>query len=238
MSWAVYCFCLKFILSLEILHSWASSCRGFLLSCGVIGRVGEIARGLKSTWFQCLPAVERQAGVGFQWLPDPQCADIHPIPELLEETPQFLEPDSQLVLGRTATAARSCSGHIRKLCVLQENSRPPWGSLDGQLPGLLAPQHHPELSIVAGPEAFHELAWNTNACFLLALNKKLTISNCQYPSPERHATALLFRAYSPLLYLEQFEKIKLKKKKKLSKSSHPPILLCQNAVWKKWKGTN
>lgn len=97
---------------------------------------------------------------------------------------------------------------LQKPCVLQEDYRPPLGSLDGQLPSLLAPQHHPELIIVAGLEAFHELAWNTNACFPLALNKKLTISNCQYPSPERHTTALLLRAYSPLLYLEQFQKTK------------------------------
>lgn len=95
-----------------------------------------------------------------------------------------------------------------KLCVLQEDYRPPLGAPDGQLPGLLTPQHHPKLIISAGPEAFHELAQNTSACFPLALKKRLTISNCQYPSLERHATALLLRAYSPVLYLEQFEKTK------------------------------
>lgn len=116
--------------------------------------------------------------------------------------------DNQLVLWRTATTPRSFSGHIQKLCVLQEDYRPPLGTLDGQLPSLLAPQRHPELIISAGPEAFYELAWSVYACFPLALNKRLTISNCQHPSLERHATELLLRAYSPLLYLEQFEKTK------------------------------
>lgn len=42
--------------------------------------------------------------------------------------------DYQLVLWRTATTPRSCSGHIQKLSVLQEDYRPPLGTLDGQLP--------------------------------------------------------------------------------------------------------
>lgn len=51
--WVIHCFCCsckqKFVLILATLHSWASSYRGFLLSCAVMGRVGRTAKGLKYT---------------------------------------------------------------------------------------------------------------------------------------------------------------------------------------------
>lgn len=236
-SWAVCCFCLKFIWSLEILHSWASSCRGFL-SCGVIGRLGEI----HSPKYTAVPLAKMPDCGGAAWVrlpmadrswvsrhsPHPRAAEGHPTVTAAWESAASVEGSHN---------PRSCSGHVQKPCVLQEGYRPPLGSLDGQLPSLLAPQHHPELCIVAGPEAIHELASNTNACFPLALNKKPTISNCQYPSPERHATALLLRAYSPLLYLEQFEKSKFLKIN-LSKSSPPtsaPLPKCSLKKMKKEK---
>lgn len=216
MSWAMHCFCWswkqKFISILAALHSWARSCWGFLLSCEAMRRVGRIAKGLKYTavrlakawllWRGCLV----QALSGWQILSTQTFA-----PSQNRWRRPLFSLDNQLILWKAATAPRSSSGHIQKLCVLQEDYRPPLGTLGGQLPSLLASQHHPELIISAGPEAFHELAWSACACFPIALNKKLTISNCQYPSLERHATALLLRAYSPLLYLEQFEKTKFQK---------------------------
>ncbi|RLV97382.1 hypothetical protein DV515_00011832 [Chloebia gouldiae] len=76
LSWAVCCLGLNFIRSLEILHSWASCCRGFLLSCGVTARLGEAARSLKFTAVRLAKMPGCCGGAGWLRLPE---ADRSPV---------------------------------------------------------------------------------------------------------------------------------------------------------------